>query len=88
MNEQKERNIRDYGYGKSDQFVKSVPRIVGPTTGLPPCPNCGCETTYDIEVDVQHPLGANGGKGIGRYIGCAACPFASPMMMAFTEGVR
>jgi len=37
-------------------------------------------TLYDIEVNVDMPLLA-GGKGVGHYTGCPACPFATPMLM-------
>jgi len=68
------------GGGDSTPFVRGVPRVVGPATGLPPCPNCGCEILYDIEVNVEYPL-FDGKKGIGQYVGCPACPFATPMLM-------
>jgi len=79
-----DRNIRDYGYGSSDSFVQGTPRVKG-ESGLPlPCPNCGCKTLYDIEVDVRHPMLTGNGIGKGTYIGCPACPFASPMIMVAT----
>lgn len=79
------RSVREYGYGSSQEFVKSIPRVVSKADGVPACPNCGCETLYDIELEVQHPMLAGDGKGKGRYIGCPACPFASPMIMAATS---
>lgn len=74
-------NIRDYGLGDSTACVRGVPRVLK-ETGLK-CPNCGCPTTFDIEVDVEHPL-LRGGIGKGKYCGCPACPFASPMLMVAT----
>ena len=71
---------RNYGLGDSTQFVRGAPRVVKQADGLPPCPVCKCVTLYDIEVDVDMPLLA-GGKGVGHYTGCPACPFATPMLM-------
>jgi hypothetical protein len=45
------------------------------------CPNCGCGTLSMIQVKVEDAR-LKGGKGIGNYVGCPACPWASPMMMA------
>jgi hypothetical protein len=73
---------REYGLGRPDEFVRSIPRVTGKAEGLPPCPKCGCDTLYEIEIDVQHPLLSSvDGWGIGLYTGCPACPFATPMMM-------
>lgn len=49
------------------------------------CANCKGKTLFKIEIDVTEPLLKHGGIGIGRYIGCAACPWASPMV---TEAVK
>jgi hypothetical protein len=73
------RNEREYGLGDSTPFVKGPPRVKGQAKELS-CPACKCQTMYDIEVDVEHPL-LRGGKGVGHYVGCPACPFASPMLM-------
>jgi hypothetical protein len=54
-----------------------VPKVVEEAPG--PCPNCGCEKLFLIEVAVEHER-LIGGKGTGVYGGCAACPYASPMM--------
>lgn len=80
----KERNIRDYGLGNPHKGGKVTnPRVTEKLTDVPPCPNCGCKDLYAIAVDVENAL-LRGGKGIGRYVGCPACPFASPMMMMAT----
>lgn len=70
---------RSYGLGDSTEIVRGTPRIKAEITDLPPCPICGCKKLFQVEVDVENPL-LKGGKGIGHYIGCAACPFASPML--------
>lgn len=77
---------REYGLGESTSFVTGKPQVVRVATGLPPCPHCGCDTLYEIEVECRHPLLA-GGEGLGHYVGCPACPFASPMMIA-SGGVK
>jgi hypothetical protein len=83
MKETDSRKLRDYGLGDSTQHVRGVPIIKGKAEGLPACPNCGCETTFEIEVNVEHHL-LRGNKGIGTYVGCAACPMATPMVMRAT----
>jgi len=47
------------------------------------CPNCGCETIMEITLQVEMPM-LKGGKGTGRYLGCPACPWASPMITIAT----
>jgi hypothetical protein len=71
------RNVRDYGYGEPD--VRGAPRVKEILKDNPKCPNCGCATLALCEVDVVNPL-LKGGHGTGLYMGCPACPWASPMM--------
>lgn len=75
---------RDHGYGDSPE-VEGSPRVLNKIED--DCPNCGCKEVYMIEVDlVDNPehsrliLLRGTGKPIGVYVGCPACPFASPMM--------
>lgn len=44
------------------------------------CPNCGAKLCA-IKIKVSHPL-VTGGKGTANYLGCPACPYASPAMIA------
>lgn len=46
---------------------------------LPPCPHCGAECVV-VTVAVRPPpmLRAPSGHAVTRYVGCPACPFASP----------
>lgn len=74
---------RVYGLGDPQEYVKGVPRVRNKILGGPPCPCCGCKSLYDIEVDVECPM-LTTGKGVGVYVGCPACPFASPMVMVAT----
>ena len=44
------------------------------------CPNCKCKEIMLIKVEVEQQL-LKGKKGTGTYVGCPACPWASPMVM-------
>jgi hypothetical protein len=72
--------LRDYGLGDSDAYVRGVPRVLGPVARYT-CPHCHCATVFKIEVSVEHPRLRGGGHGLGTYIGCPACPWASVMVM-------
>ena len=70
-------NPREYGYGDSPE-VEGSPKIIDKMKE--PCPHCGGLTLFGIQVEVKGVALLGGGNGIGTYIGCAACQFASPMM--------
>jgi len=72
-------SLRDYGLGDSTENVTSKPRLVSGQLDEA-CPNCGGIALFGIHVDVEHP-NLKGSKGTGFYVGCAACPYASPMLM-------
>lgn len=69
-----------YG-GKNDatKYIEGVPQL-GPRLADKKCPNCGCEGLFQITVEVKGLPGLNSERGTGTYVGCAACPFASPMV--------
>jgi len=52
----------------------------------PYCPNCGCAALSEIAVKVE-PQGLHkmlmgeAATGYGTYLGCPACPWASPMIV-------
>lgn len=48
------------------------------------CPSCKCEQLMFIEVAVFGGL-IRGGEGTGRYFGCPACPWASPMVVVLEK---
>jgi formate dehydrogenase maturation protein FdhE len=75
------KNIRDYGLGDADK-VTGVPHATKlPQGDAQACPNCGGEdTVFMITVEVEHKQ-LRGGAGVGTYLGCAACPWASPCVM-------
>jgi hypothetical protein len=72
---------RTYGFGDKPR-VRGVPTIELRKTGEP-CPNCGCEDTFLIRVEIENPPPMlrmpEGHVAIGHYVGCVACAWASPM---------
>jgi hypothetical protein len=75
----KMRNLRDYGLPNPAQVI-GTPTWTEADATAPACPNCGGKLAA-VTVKVEMPM-LRGGKGTGRYLGCPACPFASPMMCA------
>lgn len=73
------KNLRDYGLGSHGR-PDGPPRIKGRLKGRK-CPNpiCKGETLFEVEVTMVDVKILTGGKGVGLYIGCAACSWASPM---------
>lgn len=60
------------------------PEVIGSPKAKQPdtpvdCPNCGCDL-MEVRVLVRHPL-LKGSEGHGIYMGCPACPYASPIAM-------
>lgn len=69
-------NMRDYGLPNSE--------VVGTPTWKPtdpsmPCPNCGGQLC-EVRVAVTQAL-LRGHKGTSLYLGCPACPYASPALI-------
>lgn len=76
------RNPRDHGYGDAPKVV-GIPTVVDKLDEK--CPHCGCQTLFGIEVKVENPSSLlrrpkEPHEVVGRYVGCPACPWASPMM--------
>ena len=67
-------DLRDYGLPNTKAI--SIPTWV--RAAEISCPNCGAECCM-VTVEVECEL-VKGGKGISTYMGCPACPFASPAM--------
>lgn len=42
------------------------------------CPYCKCKRVFRIEVDLDN---GDDAQGLGIYVGCPACPWASTMMI-------
>jgi hypothetical protein len=81
-------SIRDHGFGDSPE-VRKPPRLGDHLEES--CPHCGCSPVFMVEVDVVNPPAQlhmpKGSKAVGQYVGCAACPYASPMVtVARTKG--
>jgi hypothetical protein len=73
--EQYVKSLRSYGRPEPDpDGVPEWKRTEPPVH----CPNCGGEVA-EIRVRVKLDL-LKGGKGTALYLGCPACPWASPAM--------
>ena len=78
-------DLRQYGLNE-DCVPKGKPKAtplngkqsLAPTDEVE-CPNCGCEELMQIEVAVDNHI-LSSGSGVGYYLGCPACPWASPML--------
>lgn len=75
--------LRDHGFGDSPK-VAGVP-TVGERVPGGICWHCGCVTVFEIEIEVASPppmlrRPSEPHRVVGRYVGCPACPWASPMM--------
>jgi len=71
-------DLRSYGLGASPKPIGTPTwKRAEPIDGVDPiCPNCGA-WVCEIEVKVESDL-LVGGVGVSRYLGCPACPWASP----------
>lgn len=69
-----------YGDGpENDPYEPPIAKLVGPIEGKQPeCPNCGCAQVMEITCQIKDSR-LRSGEGIGKYLGCPACPWASPM---------
>lgn len=70
---------RDYGLGDFTEYIIGRPHIGDPVDIE--CPKCGAEKTFKIEVIMMNMPLIKSKYCIGIFIGCAACPTASPMMV-------
>lgn len=73
--------MRDYGFGDKPEVV-GAPTVSAAPAGS--CPYCACATVFNVTVEVANPSPllrrpSVPHRVVGRYIGCAACPWASPM---------
>lgn len=75
------KKLRDYGLADCTSMIDGVPRVIEIDIGT--CPNCKCENLMVIEIPVKTKL-LDGGSGVGTYVGCPACPYASPMISRAT----
>jgi len=74
---------RDYGYGDSPEVV-GAPQALGKAADLAACPNCECVNVQEVRIQIKNPPAQlkipDGHVASGTYIGCPACPWASPMV--------
>jgi hypothetical protein len=73
---------REYGLPNSSNPGK--PTWEPAPESAPNCPHCGGNLCL-VKVEVEQEL-LKGGKGMSTYLGCPACPFASPAMVVSTGG--
>lgn len=74
--------LRDYGLG--DIKVEGAPRFERILEDVPGCPHCGCASIAIIKVNVVDGR-LHGGRGVGTFQSCVACPWASPMTCVATR---
>lgn len=72
--------LRDYGL-PNPTGVLGTPTWVA---AKEECPNCG-GLLCAVKVRVAMPL-LKGGEGTSNYLGCPACPYASPALMVADSG--
>lgn len=78
-------DLRNYGLPNSEVLSTPVATPLGASSEFSACPNCGCEQMMKITVTVSQEL-LSTETGTGTYLGCPACPFASPMMIIADKG--
>lgn len=83
--EQDAQKLRDYGRPGSEPIGIPVAKPLDASYNAE-CPNCGCRQVMEITVRAKQPF-LRGGVGTGKYLGCPACPWASPMALA-SDAVR
>ncbi len=76
MDNVKKSSLRDYGMPNPEPL--GVPQWSRCEDAKAICPNCGaclCEVRVPVKLD-----NVSGGEGLCTYLGCPACPYASPSM--------
>jgi len=68
-------NLRDYGLGETTPIGVPTWKAADPEQVCPNCKGVLCE----VKVLAEHRM-LKGGKGMCTYLGCPACPYASPAM--------
>ena len=76
-------SLRDYNLPDPEPVEGAVPAWKPAPVGAN-CPNCGsrlCEVTLEVTMPQLR-----GGRGVCVYLGCPACPYASPSMTRSLAG--
>ena len=71
-------SLRDYNLPDPTPVEGAVPTWQPAPAGTA-CPNCGSRLC-EVHLEVTMPQ-LRGGIGICTYLGCPACPYASPSMI-------
>ena len=74
---------RDYGLPDSEVIGTPFATELR-LTNTAVCPNCGCEQLMHVTVKVIQKL-LKTPTGTGTYLGCPACPYASPMVVTAAQ---
>jgi len=77
-------SLRDHGLSECRPIGVPKAKKLGSGSNPTPsdavkCPNCGCVEIMQIEVQISNSM-LRGNGGMGYYLGCPACPWASKMM--------
>jgi C4-type Zn-finger protein len=67
--------MREYGLPNPTPADGAVPQWKATELACPACGGLLCEVT--LKVTMPH---LRGGRGVSTYLGCPACPYASPSM--------
>ncbi len=70
-------NLRNYGLPEGQPIQGAIPEWK--TADGINCPNCHA-LLCEVKVKVKQRL-LKGGEGLSTYLGCPACPFASPAIV-------
>lgn len=75
--------MRNYGYGNPDpkDYMQGPPRVLEWHEHVI-CPNCKCAVALIQFIVNDYP--GHSGPGVGTYLGCPACTWASPCLLIFS----
>ena len=74
-------NPRNHGLGIQGHPAAPPQVVKALTDPGAVCPHCECVGLYEITVRMVAVSAVVGGQGLGMYLGCAACPWAGPMVI-------
>tara|TARA_Y100000310_G_scaffold250626_1_gene256910 strand:+ start:4479 stop:4730 length:252 start_codon:yes stop_codon:yes gene_type:complete len=81
--------MRDYGLGGiDDKEILGPPRWTRLMSEEAKCPNCGAqlaEVTFDVKGPSVLRMRLRTDRAKGTYLGCPACPYASPVALLAVE---
>lgn len=84
-----DRDLREYGLGNYTKFIVGRPRLASVMAAIDgheaECPHCHIRALCEIEVVMKNMPLMTGPFGVGRYLSCPACPWASPMLIVSVQ---